>query len=349
MAPIKVGINGFGRIGRLVTRALLELHAEKDMKVDIAGINDLSDIDMLAHLFEFDSTHGRAFYQQVAVDKENNELILAGDRFKVFAVRDPKDLPWKNLDVDFVIECTGKFRTVPLLQKHLDAGAKRVILSAPGKGFDQENTVTLVRGVNMDVYDSKKHNMISNASCTTNCLAPVCKVLNDTYGIEHGVMTTVHAATNDQRLLDSQHSDFRRARSAFQSMVPTTTGAATAIGIVLPELKGKLDGISIRVPTPNVSVIDLTVRLSQNVTVEDVQETFRKASKSPELEGIIGHEWRSLVSVDFNHDPRSAIVDFPSMMVVDGSLLKVLSWYDNEYAYAMRTAELVHDLASRDK
>ncbi|OLS27601.1 MAG: Glyceraldehyde-3-phosphate dehydrogenase 1 [Candidatus Heimdallarchaeota archaeon LC_3] len=344
MEPIKVAINGFGRIGRLVTRALLELHSEKGMKIDIVAINDLSSVDMLAHLFEFDSTHGRAFSHQVTADNKKKQLILAGDSFKVLSIKDPSDLPWKKLDVDFVIECTGRFRTRKDLQKHLDAGAKRVILSAPSSDVD----ITLVRGVNMEMYDSNNHFIISNASCTTNCLAPVCKVLDDNYGIEHGIMTTVHAATNDQRLLDSQHSDFRRARSAFQSMVPTSTGAAKAIGKVLPKLNGKINGIAIRVPTPNVSLVDLTVRLSKNATKEEVQETFRQASISPELKGILGHEWRSLVSIDFNHDPRSAIVDFPSMMVVEGSLLKILSWYDNEWGYAMRTAELIHDLKARE-
>ncbi len=344
MEPIRVAINGFGRIGRLVTRALLELHTKKGMKVDIVAINDLSSVDMLAHLFEFDSTHGRAFPGQVKADNDKNELILAGDKFKVLSIKDPSNLPWKELDVDFVIECTGRFRKRIDLEKHLDAGAKRVILSAPGSDVD----VTLVRGVNMEMFDANNHFIISNASCTTNCLAPVCKVLDDNYGIEHGIMTTVHAATNDQRLLDSQHSDFRRARSAFQSMVPTSTGAAKAISKVLPKLTGKLNGMAIRVPTPNVSLVDLTVRLSKNATKEEIQETFRQASNSTELKGILGHEWRSLVSIDFNHDPRSAIVDFPSMMVVEGSLLKILSWYDNEWGYAMRTAELLHDLKARE-
>ncbi|HKZ41935.1 MAG TPA: type I glyceraldehyde-3-phosphate dehydrogenase, partial [Candidatus Hodarchaeales archaeon] len=288
MAIVKIGINGFGRIGRLFTRALLELQANQNLPVDIVAINDLSDVDMLAHLFEFDSTHGRAFAHQVLVDKKSNELVLAGDRFKVLSIKDPAELPWKGLGADIVIESTGRFRKRKDLQKHLTAGAKRVILSAPG-----DADVTLVRGVNMEAYNPDKHTIISNASCTTNCLAPIAMVLDEAYEIKHGTMTTVHAATNDQRLLDSQHDDFRRARSAFQSMVPTSTGAAKAIGEVLPKLKGKMDGIAIRVPTPNVSLLDLTVRLGRNVTKEEIEELFRQASKRPSLKGILSYEWRS--------------------------------------------------------
>ena len=340
---VNVAVNGFGRIGRLVVRALLELH-QKGQSVNIVAINDISNVEMLAHLFEFDSTHGHAFSHQITVDKETSELVIAGDRFKVLAIKDPSQLPWKEYEADYVIESTGKFRKREEFMKHVSSGAKRVILSAPGKDVD----VTVVRGVNMQMYEPKKHTVISNASCTTNCLAPVCKVLDDNYGIKYGFMTTVHAATNDQRLLDSQHDDFRRAISAFQSMVPTTTGAAKTFCEILPQLKGNLDGLAVRVPLPNVSLLDLTVRLNKTTTLDAVQESFRQASKSKELKDIIHCEWRSLVSVDFNHTSYSAIIDFPSMMLMEGSLLKVLAWYDNEWAYAMRTAELVHDLWERE-
>ncbi|RMG35150.1 MAG: type I glyceraldehyde-3-phosphate dehydrogenase [Methanobacteriota archaeon] len=331
----KVAINGFGRIGRLVTRALLY----HDKRVDIVGINDLADTEMMAHVFEFDSVHGR-FEGSVEVHPETHNLVLNGDEFTVYTEPDPKNLPWKELDVDYVVESTGRFRTREGMQKHLDAGAKRVILSAPGKGVD----ITVVLGVNFDKYDPKRHFLISNASCTTNCLAPLCKVLDDNYGIEHGTMTTVHAYTNDQKLLDMQHKDFRRARAAAMSIVPTTTGAAKAIGDVMPHLKGKLDGMALRVPTPNVSIVDLTVRLkTPAANKEEIEERIIEASKN-EMKGILGYEWRSLVSIDFNSNPLSSIVDFPSMMLIDGTLLKILSWYDNEWGYANRIADLIHKM-----
>ncbi len=327
-----VAINGFGRIGRLVTRAFLE----HKLPVNIVAINDLSSPDMLAHLFEFDSVHGR-FNGSVEVHNETNNLIFDGDEFTVLSEKDPSKLPWKEMEVDYVIESTGFFRTRELMSKHLEAGAKRVVLSAPGKGVD----ATIVLGVNQQIYDPKQHYLISNASCTTNCLATVCKVLDDEFGIEHGTMSTVHSYTNDQRLLDSQHKDFRRSRSAAMSIVPTTTGAAKTIGVIMPHLEGKMDGISIRVPTPNVSLVDLTVRLKKDAESKDhVQKVFEDAAHGY-MKGILDYEWRSLVSVDFNTNPHSAIIDFPSMMLVENTLLKVLAWYDNEWGYASRTAELV--------
>ena len=329
----RVAVNGFGRIGRLATRALLE----QDAPVDLVAINDLSTPDMLAHLLRHDSIHGR---YDGTIEVEHENLVLDGDEVQVLSVKDPKELPWKKLEVDIVLECTGKFTARKELQPHLAAGAQRVILSAPGKDVD----VTIVRGVNEDAYRPGKHRLISNASCTTNCLAPVLKVLDDTFGVEHGFMTTVHAYTNDQRLLDSQHKDPRRARGAPLSMIPTTTGAARAIGEVLPRLAGKVDGIAIRVPTPNVSVVDLVARLGKDVSAKEVVAAFEKAA-SKQLRGILRCEQEPLVSVDFSHDPHSAIVDAPSVMVVDGSLVKVLAWYDNEWAYAVRTAELLHVVA----
>ena len=343
----KVGINGFGRIGRLVLRALLENEKEHpEQAVDIVAINDISSPDMLANLFEFDSVHGR-FHGKVRVDHDTNEFIFNEDRFKVLAEKDPEKLPWKELECDYVIESTGLFTSREALEKHLKAGAKRVILSAPAKK-DKDVDITVVRGVNNHKL-TKDHKLISNASCTTNCLAPVLKVLDEAYGVEQALMTTIHSYTNDQRVLDSQHKDFRRSRAAFMSMIPTSTGAAKAIGLVLPHLAGKIDGISVRVPTPNVSLVDLTARVKKEVTKEQVEQAFRVAADTPnELDGIIDYEWRSLVSIDFNHTKQSSIVDFPSLMVVDKSLVKVLAFYDNEWGYSNRTAELVFDLWKLD-
>ncbi len=331
----KIAINGFGRIGRLVTRALLY----KDKPVDLVAINDLAPTEMMAHVFEFDSVHGK-FNGSVEIHPESDNLILNGDEFIVYTEPDPSNLPWEELEVDYVVESTGRFRNREGMKKHIDAGAKRVILSAPGKNVD----VTVVLGVNFDDYDPNNHFLISNASCTTNCLAPVCKVLEDNYGIEHGTMTTIHAYTNDQKLLDMQHKDFRRARAAGMSIVPTTTGAAKAIGEVMPHLRGKLDGMALRVPTPNVSVVDLTVRLKtppKNKT--DLEDRFIEATKG-HLKGILGYEKRPLVSIDYNSNPLSAIVDFPSMMLIDKTLVKILAWYDNEWGYANRIADLIHQM-----
>lgn len=344
----KIGINGFGRIGRLVLRALLENEKENpDMACDIVAINDISSPDMLANLFEFDSIHGR-FHGKVRVDHETNEFVFNEDRFKVLAERDPEKLPWKELGCDYVIESTGLFTKREAMEKHLKAGAKRVILSAPAKSKSDVD-ITVVRGVNNHEL-TKDHKLVSNASCTTNCLAPVLKVLDESYGVEQAIMTTIHSYTNDQRVLDSQHKDFRRSRAAMMSMIPTTTGAAKAIGLVMPHLAGKIDGMAVRVPTPNVSLVDLTARVKTAVTKEQVEQAFRDAADKPnDLGGIIDYEWRSLVSIDFNHNKFSSTVDFPSLMVVDKSLVKILSWYDNEWGYANRIAELVFDLWKLDK
>ena len=343
----KIGINGFGRIGRLVLRALLENEKENpDMAVDIVAINDISSPDMLANLFEFDSIHGR-FHGKVRVDHETNEFVFNEDRFKVLAERDPEKLPWKELGADIVIESTGLFTNREGLEKHLKAGAKRVILSAPAKKSTDVD-ITVVRGVNNHEL-KKEHKLISNASCTTNCLAPVLKVLDEAFGVEQGLMTTIHSYTNDQRVLDSQHKDFRRSRAAMMSMIPTTTGAAKAIGLVIPHLSGKIDGMSVRVPTPNVSLVDLTARVKQETSKEKVEQAFRDAADKPnELDGIVDYEWRSLVSIDFNHNKFSATVDFPSLMVVDKSLVKILAWYDNEWGFSNRVAELVFDVWALD-
>ncbi len=327
----RVGINGFGRIGRLVTRALLE----RGPPVDLVAINDLSNPDMLAHLFKHDSVHGR-FSGPVEVLGE--DLSLAGDRVRITAEADPADLPWDELGADIVVECTGRFRRRGELQKHLDAGAGRVILSAPG-----DVDVTLVKGVNDVDFDPGRHRLVSNASCTTNCLAVVLKVLHEAFKVRHASMTTVHGYTNDQRLLDSQHSDPRRSRAAALSMIPTTTGAASAIGLVIPELAGRVDGLSIRVPTPNVSLVDLTAEFDSPVSVEAMGAAFDAAAAGP-LQGILRCERQSLVSVDFNGDSHSAVVDLPGSMALSATRAKVLAWYDNEWAYACRTAELVHDV-----
>ncbi len=337
---VKVGINGFGRIGRLVLRALLEMKEE----VDIVAINDIAPNESLAHMFEYDSIHGRF---QGSVEVTDDSLIFNKDEFVSTSERDPANLPWKEWDTDIVIECTGRFRSRADLQKHIDAGAKRVILSAPGKTGDDVD-ITVVRGVNNDLLNVQKHQIISNASCTTNCLAPVVKVMDDNFGFEQGQMTTVHSFTNDQRLLDSIHSDYRKMRAASMNMFPTTTGASKAIGLVLPHLHGKIEGLAIRVPLPNVSIVDLTARLSNSLTLEELTESFRKAADN-EMKDILGYEWRSLVSTDYNHNPLSAIVDVPALRIVHDSLVKVLAWYDNEWGYANRVAELVHEVFDKGK
>jgi glyceraldehyde 3-phosphate dehydrogenase len=318
---------------------------EMDEKVDIVAINDIASQEVLAHLFEFDSIHGR-FPGTVEVKKNPDELIFNGDAFISYSERDPARIPWKEWDTDIVVECTGRFRTRSDLQKHREAGAKRVLLSAPArKPVDVD--VTLVKGINTNLYDPTKHYIVSNASCTTNCLAPVVKVLDDNFGFEHGTMTTIHSYTNGQKLLDSLHKDYRRMRAAGLNMFPTTTGASKAIGLVLPNLKDKIDGLSVRIPISNVSLIDLTARLRETVTVEDLEEVYKKAAEG-ELKGILDYEWRSLVSTDFNHNPHSAIVDLPTLKVVDDKLCRVMAWYDNEWGYSCRTAELVHDLYNKE-
>jgi glyceraldehyde 3-phosphate dehydrogenase len=324
---IKIGINGFGRIGRQVLRIMVERGG-----FDVVGVNDLADAATLAHLLKYDSVHGR-FDADVSVD--GDDIVVNGDRVRVTAEKDPAELPWKDLGAEIIIEATGIFRDRDGASKHLAAGAKRVLISAPAKEPDW----TVVLGVNGDEYDPDKHFIISNASCTTNCLAPVAKVLFDTYGIESGIMTTIHAYTNDQRILDFPHKDLRRARAAAVSMIPTTTGAAKAIGLVIPELKGKLDGFAVRVPTPNVSLVDLTCVLSKDADAEGINDAMRKAAAGP-MKGVLDVSDEPLVSIDYNHSPVSSTVDAEMTKVLDKRLAKVLAWYDNEWGYAARLVDL---------
>ncbi|MDH4247951.1 MAG: type I glyceraldehyde-3-phosphate dehydrogenase [Deltaproteobacteria bacterium] len=327
-----IGINGFGRIGRLVLRA-----ARGNPKFDVKLINDITDAKTMAHLFKYDSNYG---IYPGEVKAEDKTLIIDGKRIAVSSERDPANLPWKALGVEVVLECTGKFMDQAGGDKHLQAGAKKVVFSAPAKG---EGMVTVVKGVNHKDYDKSKHSMVSNASCTTNCLAPVIKVINDSFGIKHGLMTTVHAYTNDQATLDQPHKDLRRARAAGLSMIPTTTGAARAIGLVIPSLKGKLDGLAIRVPTPTVSVVDMTLEVNKATTVEAVNAALKAAADGP-MKGILGFSSEPLVSVDFKGDSRSSIVDAESTSVMSGTLVKIVTWYDNEWGFSNRMAELATEL-----
>ncbi|MDX2428066.1 MAG: type I glyceraldehyde-3-phosphate dehydrogenase [Xanthomonadales bacterium] len=322
---VKVAINGYGRIGRNIMRALYEL--DRTDEISIVAINDLGDANSNAHLTKYDTAHGK-FPGTVFV--EDGDLVVNGDRIKVFAERDPSKLPWAELGVDLVMECTGFFRSRETAGAHITAGAKKVIVSAPGQNVDN----TIVYGVNHDSLKSSDV-VISNASCTTNCLAPVAKVLHDAVGIEHGLMTTIHAYTNDQVLTDVLHSDLRRARSATMSQIPTSTGAAAAVGMVLPELNGKLDGFSMRVPTINVSVVDLTFVASRATSVEEINAAI-KAAADGSLKGVLGYNDEPLVSIDFNHDPRSSIFDAGLTKVMEGNMVKVLSWYDNEWGFSCR-------------
>jgi len=331
---LKVGINGFGRIGRNIMRAAL---AHDDF--DFVAVNDLTDAATLAHLLKYDSILGNL---KADIKASGDRISVDGDEFQVLATKDPATLPWKALGVDVVFESTGKFTKREDAAKHLAAGAKRVVITAPAKGPD----VTVVMGVNHEAYDPAKHQIVSNASCTTNCLAPVAKVLHETFGIQKGWMTTVHAYTNDQHLLDLPHKDLRRARAAALSMIPTTTGAASALGDVLPALKGKLDGISVRVPTPNVSMIDLSTLLGRKTTAEEVNAAFKKAADGP-YRGIIEFVTEPLVSIDFRGNPHSAMVDAPYTKVLDGDFVKVVAWYDNEGGYSSRCIDLVRYMATR--
>jgi len=326
---LKVGINGFGRIGRNVFRAAID-----DPDIEIVAVNDITDSATLAHLLKYDSVLGTF---SADVEASDNAIIINNHSVKVLAERDPRNLPWKDLGVSIVIEATGLFRKKPDASKHIDSGgAQKVIITAPAV----EPDVTLVLGVNNEAYDRDNHHIISNASCTTNCLAPPIKVLNDTYGIEKAFMTTIHAYTNDQRILDQPHSDLRRARAAAVSQIPTTTGAAKAVGLVIPEMKGKIDGIAVRIPTANVSVVDLVALLSQNTTAEDVNDAFRTAAQG-KLNGILAVEDKPLVSVDFMANPHSSIIDSEFTRITDGNLVKVLAWYDNEWGYSCRLVDLV--------
>jgi len=331
---VKVAINGFGRIGRNAFRAALG-----DSGLDFVAVNDITDAKTLAHLLKYDSVHGTL---KAEVKAKDDAIVVNGRKVKVFAQRDPAALPWKELGVEVVVESTGRFTDRAGAGKHLEAGAKKVIISAPAKDPD----VTLVLGVNEKMYDPAKHAIISNASCTTNCLAPVAKVVMENFGIRHGLMTTIHAYTNDQQILDLPHKDLRRARAAALSQIPTSTGAAKAVGLVLPGLQGKMHGIAIRVPTANVSLVDLVAETERVVTVEEVNAALRKAADG-ELKGILGFCEEPLVSIDFNGNPLSSIVDALSTSVVDGTLVKILSWYDNEWGYSCRIRDLVKFIAQR--
>lgn len=331
---LKLAINGFGRIGRVVFREAL-----KSEEIEIVAINDLTDANMLAHLLKYDSVHG-VFDGDVSAD--GNDLVVNGKKIRVYEERDPAALPWGEIGVDVVVESTGFFTNQEALSKHLEAGAKKVICSAPAKG----DVTTLVMGVNHEDYDPAKDNIVSNASCTTNCLAPLVKVLHDKFGVKRGLMTTVHSYTNDQALLDSPHSDYRRARAAAESMIPTSTGAASAVTKVIPALEGKLDGMAVRVPTPNVSLVDFVAELDKGVTVEEVNEAFKNASEN-ELKDILVYSDLPLVSHDYNGNPSSSTVDGLSTMVLEDNMVKVISWYDNETAYSARCIDLALHMYSK--
>jgi len=331
---VRVAINGFGRIGRSFYRI-----AHRNPEIEVVAINDLTDAATLAHLLKYDSVH-RKFDAEVSVDGDT--LVIDGKRIKVYANPEPSELPWKELEVDVVLEATGRFRDREGAAKHLEAGAKKVVISAPAKNPD----ITVVMGVNEKDYDPQKHSIVSNASCTTNCLAPVAKVLLENFGIESGFLTTVHSYTMDQRLLDAPHKDLRRARAAAVNMVPTTTGAAKAVGLVIPELKGKFNGISIRVPTPDVSLIDFVCTVEKETTPDEVNAALKAAAEG-ELKGILGYCEEPLVSVDFMGDPRSSIVDALSTDVVGGRLVKVIAWYDNEWGYSCRLVDLIEYMGKK--
>ncbi|HEX5723829.1 MAG TPA: type I glyceraldehyde-3-phosphate dehydrogenase [Longimicrobiaceae bacterium] len=333
--PIRVAINGFGRIGRNVLRAAKQAGRTD---IDFVAVNDLTDTRTLAHLLKHDSVHG---HYPGTVEARESSLVVDGDEIRVFAEKDPAALPWQDVGVDIVIESTGRFTSRADAAKHLEGGARKVIISAPAKGED----ITIVLGVNEERYDPASHHVVSNASCTTNCLAPVVKVLLDEFGFRRGLMTTVHAYTNDQQILDLPHKDLRRARAAALSMIPTTTGAAKATGLVIPEVKGKIDGIAIRVPTPDVSVVDLTAELERDATAQQVNDAFRAAAGG-RLQGILAYEEEELVSVDFTGNPASAVLDAPSTNVVAG-LVKVVAWYDNEWAYSSRCVDLAVYMGER--
>jgi glyceraldehyde 3-phosphate dehydrogenase len=331
---VKVGINGFGRIGRNIMRAAL---GNKD--IDFVAVNDLTNAATLAHLLKYDSVLGNL---KAKVEVQGEGIAVDGDAFKVVSFRDPAQLPWKDLGVDVVFESTGLFTDRDAAAKHISAGAKRVVITAPAKGPD----ITVVMGVNHEKYDPAKHQIISNASCTTNCLAPVAKVLHEKYGIRKGWMTTVHAYTNDQQLLDLPHKDLRRARAAALSIIPTTTGAASAVGEVLPELKGRLDGIAMRVPVPNVSVVDLAVLVDKKTSRDEVNAAFLEAANGP-LKGILQYMTEPLVSIDFRGNPYSSILDVDYTKVMDGDFVKILAWYDNEWGYSNRCVDLLSYMVTK--
>jgi glyceraldehyde 3-phosphate dehydrogenase len=333
---IRVGINGFGRIGRQVVRAAKQ-GGLRD--IDFVAVNDLTDTKTLAHLFKYDSVH-RTYRGQVS--SGDGSITIDGDELRVFAEKDPANLPWRDLNVDIVLESTGRFTEAAAARKHIDAGAKKVIISAPAKNED----ITIVLGVNHDKYDPSKHHIVSNASCTTNCLVPMVKIVRDAFGFQRGSMVTIHSYTNDQQVLDLPHKDLRRARAAALSIIPTTTGAAKATSLVMPELKGKIDGISIRVPTPDVSLTDLTAIVDRPVTVAEVNEAFKRAANGP-LKGIVDYSEDELVSSDYIGNPASCVLDAKSTNVVDGTLVKVSGWYDNEWGYSSRCVDLLLFMGER--
>ena len=326
---VKVGINGFGRIGRNAFKAYIE----KNPDFEIVALNDLTSPETLAHLLKYDSCFGKF---DGTVEAKEDAIVVNGKEIKILSETDPAQLPWKEMGVEVVLESTGRFTDREGASKHIEAGAKKVVISAPAKNED----ITIVMGVNEEKYDPAAHNIISNASCTTNCLAPFAKVLDAEFGIEKGLMTTVHSYTNDQKILDLPHKDLRRARAAALSMIPTTTGAAKAVSLVLPQLKGKLNGMAMRVPTPTVSVVDLVCELKKEATAEDINAAMKKAAEG-EMKGILGYCDEPLVSIDFKQDPRSSIVDALSTMVIDGKMAKVVSWYDNEWGYSNRAVDLI--------
>ena len=332
---IKVGINGFGRIGRNILRTALN-----DSELDFVAVNDLTDPKTLAHLLKYDSILGNLSNQ---ISAESDAINIDGKKIKVFAEKDPAKLDWASVGAQVVVESTGKFTKGELAKQHLRGPVKKVIISAPATNED----ITIVMGVNEDKYDPAKHNVISNASCTTNCLAPVAKVVNDNFKIVSGTMTTIHSYTNDQVILDFPHKDLRRARAAALSMIPTSTGAAKAIYLVIPDLKGKLDGFAMRVPTPNVSVVDLVVFVDKKTSVEEVNKALKAASDSGPLKGYLGYETAELVSIDYRGDARSSIVDAPMTRVVNGNCVKVIAWYDNEWGYSCRVRDLIHYLGKK--
>lgn len=333
---VKIGINGFGRIGRNVFKALIENYSNE---LEVVGINDLTSPATLAHLLKYDSLYGK--FDGTVVAKESS-IVVNGKEIEIYAQREPKNIPWGKIGVEIVIESTGFFTNAEKAKAHIEAGAKKVILSAPGKNED----ITIVMGVNEEKYNPSKDNIISNASCTTNCLAPFAKVLDKEFGIIEGLMTTIHSYTNDQKILDAPHSDLRRARAAAESMIPTTTGAAAAVALVLPQLKGKLNGMAVRVPTPTVSMVDLVCNISKDATAEEINAAFKKASEN-EMKGILGFSEEPLVSIDYRGDARSSIVDGLSTMVIGNKLVKIIAWYDNEYGYSHRLSDLTKFVADK--
>jgi len=337
---VKIGINGFGRIGRQVLKAMKENYADE---FDVVAVNDLFDAETNAHLFKYDSNYG---VYAGTVEVAGGDIVVDGDRIKVFAERDPANLPWGDLDAEIVFECTGVFRDGKKAAAHIKGGAKKVIISAPARPTDSVD-LTVVLGVNDDRYDPANHHILSNASCTTNCLAPAAKVVFDNFGIVKGLMTTIHSYTSDQRVLDLGHKDLRRARAAALNIIPTTTGAARALALVIPELKGKFDGFALRVPTPTVSIVDFVAEVEKKTSVEEVNAAFKAAAEGP-MKGILGYSDEPLVSMDYKGDPRSSIVDGLSTMVIGDTMVKVVTWYDNEWAYSVRLCDLAKLMANKE-